>query len=266
MEFDMVQADAFAERVFGGNPAAVLAPMADWLPDETLQAIALENNLSETAYLKKTGDGRYDLRWFTPAQEVPLCGHATLAAAHVLWTEFGESAERIVFETMSGPLYVARVPEGYAVEFPADRPVEIAAPAGLEDALGVAPAQVWQGQYLLAVLDTAEQVRALAPDMTGLSNIREGALRDCVLVTAPGDEGCDFVSRFFGPTQGIPEDPATGSAHCLLTPYWADRLGRTAFTAFQASPRGAKFLCRLEGERVELVGGAVTYLRGRISL
>ncbi|WP_031549820.1 PhzF family phenazine biosynthesis protein [Parvularcula oceani] len=264
---DMFQVDAFAERLFTGNPAGVMVLDA-FLPDETLQAIAAENNLAETAFAVRKGEGHYDLRWFTPGAEVPLCGHATLATAHVLYTELDEAAASLRFDTLSGALSVAREGEAYVLDFPADPPEPISAPEGLAEALGAPLEAVLAGQYLLAVLPDEAALRALRPNLLALGEIRsprEGVATDCVCVTAPGED-FDFVSRFFGPTVGITEDPVTGSAHCMLTPYWAERLGKTELSAFQASARGGKVNCVLDGDRVRLTGGAVTYLRGRIAV
>ena len=266
---DLYQVDAFADRLFAGNPAGVMVLDA-FLPDGTLQAIAQENNLAETAYAVRTGAGRYDLRWFTPGTEVPLCGHATLATAHVLWTELEEGAEALAFQTLSGTLTVARAEGGdaYVMDFPADPPEPIGAPDGLTEALGVRPDAVLAGQYLLAVLEDEVSLRALTPNLLALAEVRsprEGLAASCVCVAAPGDE-TDFVSRFFGPTVGITEDPVTGSAHCMLTPYWAVRLGKTTLSAYQASARGGHVGCELVGDRVRLTGRAVTYLRGRVAL
>lgn len=267
-DYDLFQVDAFTDRVFGGNPAAVMQLDA-WLPDETLQSIAAENNLAETAYFIARGEGRYDLRWFTPGTEVPLCGHATLATAHVLYTELGETAESLFFDTLSGVLTVTRSGAAYAMDFPADPPAAVKTPHLLIEALGDDPVEVLGGQYLLVVYEDAETVRALTPNMLILERINSGrgrgAAENCVCVTAPGDGGYDFISRFFGPTVGITEDPVTGSAHCMLTPYWAARLNRDGLTAWQASPRGGHVGCELRGDRVVLTGQAVTYLRGRIS-
>ena len=267
-QYTLYQVDAFAERLFAGNPAAVMV-LDDFLPDETLQAIAAENNLAETAYAVQRGDGAYDLRWFTPGTEVPLCGHATLGAAHVLWTEEGEAAETLAFETLSGTLTVAHDGEAYVLDFPADPPVEVAAPANLSEALGVTPEAVLAGQYLLAVLPDEASLRGLKPNLLALESVRvprgRGAVEDCLCVTAPG-EAHDFVSRFFGPTVGITEDPVTGSAHCMLTPYWAARLGKTRLSAFQASVRGGAVGCELAGDRVLLRGTGVTYLKGLLRL
>ncbi|MBB4659435.1 PhzF family phenazine biosynthesis protein [Parvularcula dongshanensis] len=275
-EHTLYQVDAFADRLFAGNPAGVMI-LDEFFPDETLQAIAMENNLAETAFAVRKGAGAYDLRWFTPGAEVPLCGHATLATAHVLWAEEGEDAERFSFDTLSGPLHVERTGEGYTLDFPADPPVPVEAPDGLAEALGTEPESVLAGQYLLAVLKDEAAVRALRPNLLALEAVGlprgRGTAENCVCVTAPGEvcvtaegEAYDFVSRFFAPTVGITEDPVTGSAHCMLTPYWAERLGKTTLFAFQASARGGAVACELAGDRVRLTGSAFTYLRGTIRL
>ena len=252
----LYQVDAFADRLFTGNPAAVMILDA-FLPDAT-------------AYLVPRGPGAYDLRWFTPGAEVPLCGHATLAAAHVLWTEEGVRDDALAFETLSGALTVTRGEGAYHMDFPADPPSPIAPPEGLAEALGTEPAEVLAGQYLLAVLEDEGALRDLSPDLLALARLRaprgRGTAEDCVCVTAPGSGGYDFVSRFFGPTVGITEDPVTGSAHCMLTPYWAGRTGRTALRAYQASARGGEVACRLGGDRVRLGGRAVTYMKGEMRL
>ncbi|MEM9170043.1 MAG: PhzF family phenazine biosynthesis protein [Pseudomonadota bacterium] len=279
MNFDLYQVDAFADRVLRGNPAAV-APLDAWPTDDLLQAVAVENNLSETAYTVRFGPGRWALRWFTPAQEVPLCGHATLATAHILWTEGLDDAETLVFETLSGDLTVERAAPAepgaggaYVMDFPADPPVDAGPIAGLTEALGAPPTAVLRGQYVLAIYDDPETVLALAPDMGGLAAIaaREGGITACVVASAAGGRthdgaAVDFISRFFAPAQGIPEDPVTGSAHCVLAPYWAGRLGKDDLAAFQASARGGVVGCRVAGDRVVLRGDAVTFLRGRVSL
>jgi PhzF family phenazine biosynthesis protein len=266
-EYEIYQADAFTGQVFRGNPAAYV-PLTEWLPDEMLLAIAVENNLSETAYTLKKGPGHYDLRWFTPGAEVPLCGHATLVTSHLLYTEFGETAETLIFETLSGPLHVSRDGDYYVMDFPAannfiEPHVDI---AELTDVLGEAPVEVIEDNFVLAVFDTAEKLRALAPDLSRMMQLGTGIHKGCVLTTAPGDQGYDFVSRLFAPGVGIPEDPVTGSAHCMTTPYWAGKLGKTSFKAWQASPRGGEVLCELKGDRVIMKGKAVTYMRGRITV
>lgn len=268
-QYNLWQVDAFTDQVFKGNPAAVMV-LDDWFADDVMLAIAAENNLAETAFVINRGAGQYDLRWFTPGTEVPLCGHATLAAAHTLWTECDERAEQLVFATQSGPLRVTRDgAAGYVMDFPADPPIPFDVPAGLAAALGAPIKEMWAGQYLLAVLESETAVRNLKPDMMALDAFRlprgRGAAVD-LTVTAPGENGLDFVSRFFGPTVGITEDPVTGSAHCMLAPYWSERLGKTALKAYQASARGGYVDCTVVGDRVVLRGAAVTYLRGAITL
>lgn len=254
--------DAFTSRLFRGNPAAVI-PLPYWLDDATLQSIAQENNLSETAFLVAEAPGCYALRWFTPQVEIALCGHATLASAWVLFQGADSGRSRLSFSTRSGLLEVSRLPDGkLQLDFPAQPPRQTVAPSGLAEALGAAPREVWQGgPNWLAVYETAEQVQALQPDLAELNRVPPGR----VIVTAPGRDA-DFVSRFFAPGVGIPEDPVTGSAHCVLTPFWAARLGRNAFFARQLSARGGELWCELAGDRVRIAGYAVPYLQGTIAL
>jgi len=255
----LYQVDAFTNRLFGGNPAAV-CPLDSWITDELMQQIAAENNLSETAFFVIRPDGDYDLRWFTPAAEVDLCGHATLATAHVLFRHLGNSKEQIGFHTRSGLLTVRRDGEGYLMDFPADRIELVQAPVILVEALGAEPLEVWKGREdYLAVLPTEADVAALRPDFRKLMALGGRG----VLATAPGDNH-DFVSRCFFPAYGIDEDPVTGSAHTTLTPYWANRLGKPELRARQISARGGEVGCRLLGNRVELTGQAVTYMIGEV--
>jgi PhzF family phenazine biosynthesis protein len=259
MRYPIFQVDAFATRLFTGNPAAVVHLPA-FPPEATMQAVAAENNLAETAFLVRDGDD-YRLRWFTPAVEVPLCGHATLASAAVVMERLEPGRTRVVFHTASGPLIVNRADARYVMDFPARPSQPVAAPAGLADALGVVPAEVFVNTFnYMAVLPSAQAVRALTPDIAAIARID----RPGVIVTAPGDAAYDFVSRYFAPAKGVPEDPVTGAAHCMLAPYWAARLGKTAFTAFQASRRGGEVICRLAGDRVELEGRCVFYLEGEV--
>jgi PhzF family phenazine biosynthesis protein len=259
-ELRFVQVDAFADAPFTGNPAAVM-PLDEWLPDATLQAIAMENNLSETAFTVPAGEGEYELRWFTPTTEVALCGHATLASGHVL-IEGGE----VRFRTRkAGMLKVRREGEALTLDLPVTlvKPTEDAA---LLRALGTPDAQLflsWRGAEATAIilLDDAGAVRACAPDMRALRGIELMAI-----VTAPGDGGYDVVSRVFVPAWGVDEDPVTGSAHAALAPFWAERLGRDSFTAFQASSRGGRVECRLAGDRAILGGRCVTVIEGRYRL
>ena len=261
MRTPIFQVDAFTTRRFAGNPAAVM-PLDRFLEDATLQAIAAENNLSETAFLVPEG-GDYLLRWFTPATEVPLCGHATLASAAVVMERLEPGRSRVVFHSASGPLTVKRADAGYVMDFPARPSEPVETPPGLAAALGVPPVEVFANRFnYLALLESAETLRALAPDMVALARID----RPGVIATAPGDGSYDFVSRYFAPAKGIPEDPVTGAAHCMLVPYWAQRLGKPAFRAFQASRRGGEVVCRLAGDRVELEGSCVFYLEGEAEI
>jgi PhzF family phenazine biosynthesis protein len=263
----LFQVDAFAERPFGGNPAAVCLVEGD-VDDEWMQSVASEMNLSETAFLTPAGDGVYGLRWFTPAYEVDLCGHATLASAHILWEEKIEGPEPLTFETRSGLL--TAVPVGdrlIQLDFPADPPdVSYGGgpfSEGLAAALGAPVAGVHRGRFdLLAEVPDAETVRRLAPDFRALTGFDARG----VIVTAPGDglDGADFVSRCFYPGAGIDEDPVTGSAHCTLASFWCARLGRPTLVGWQASPRGGRVGVELSGDRVLLTGRAVTVLRGEL--
>ncbi len=260
MQIPVYQVDAFTGRLFRGNPAAV-CPLEEWLPDETLQSIAAENNLAETAFYVPNG-GSYHLRWFTPAVEVDLCGHATLAAAHVILDLRHEVAgDRVAFHSKSGELAVERNGHLYALDFPSRPPAECPADPALVEALGARPDLVLKARDYLCVYQTEDQVRALAPNMEKLAAVDSFA----VIVTAPGRD-CDFVSRFFAPAKGIPEDPVTGSAHCTLIPYWSQRLGKNTLHARQVSRRGGELWCEDRGARVRIAGEAVKFLEGRIEL
>jgi PhzF family phenazine biosynthesis protein len=264
--------DAFAARPFRGNPACVLEPLEAWPEPGWMQALAAENNQAETAFLLRTSDpARFGLRWFTPAMEVPLCGHATLAAGHVLLSELDLAADAVAFETRGGPLAVARAGEGYEMDFPADPPRRIATPAGLAEALGAEPREVWAAAYLVAVLADEAAVRGLKPDLAALARVDSCATRGRgnVGVAALADPGLgyDVVDRFFAPGSGIPEDPTTGSLHTLLTPLFADRLGRSKLAFHQAYPgRGGDLVCQARGERVGIAGHAVTVIESRLRL
>lgn len=263
MRLPLFQIDAFAERVFQGNPAAV-CPLEAWLPEALMQAIAAENNLSETAFCVPEGEG-YGLRWFTPLKEIDLCGHATLATAHVLFEHLGFAGAEIVFSTRSGALRVTRAGDRLAMDFPAKAVEPCAAPAALIEGLGRMPLEVYGGRDYLAVFADAAEVRALRPDPRRLAELD----RHGVIVTAPGgaeDGDVDFVSRFFVPKFGVDEDPVTGSAHCSLTPFWAARLGKATLEARQVSRRGGRLQCTLAGERVILRGRAVTYMAATIEV
>jgi PhzF family phenazine biosynthesis protein len=251
------QVDAFASRLFEGNPAAV-CPLDDWLPDRTLQQIASENNLAETAFFVRTGR-RYRLRWFTPAIEVDLCGHATLASAHVIANELEPGRQVIEFDSRSGPLRAVREGERFALDFPSRRAERSQDDPALVVALGREPVELWQtADTRLAVFASEQDVRALEPDMAALTQQRVA-----VIATAPGRE-VDFVSRFFAPAWGIPEDPVTGSAHCTLTPYWSERLDKAELTAHQVSARGGELWLQDQGDRTRITGRTVLYLRGTI--
>jgi PhzF family phenazine biosynthesis protein len=255
------QIDAFTTRRFAGNPAAVM-PMKAFPPDSVMQSVAMENNLAETAFIVPA-NGDYRLRWFTPTVEVPLCGHATLASAAVVMERLEPARKAVVFHTASGALTVRRTENRYVMDFPAHRIEAIAQPIGLAEAIGVNVDDVvsYAGNYL-ALLSTADSVRTLIPDFAKV----EALSCTGVVVTAPGDGGYDFVSRYFAPAKGIPEDPVTGGAHCALVPFWAQKLALTEFRAFQASKRGGEIICRLLGERVELEGAVVFYLEGEVEL
>jgi PhzF family phenazine biosynthesis protein len=253
--------DAFTPRRFSGNPAAVM-PLASFLNDPLLQRIAAENNLSETAFLVPKGDD-YSLRWFTPTTEVPLCGHATLASAAVVMERLEPERNIVVFHSASGPLTVNRTETGYVMDFPARPSKPISTPPELSEALGVDPIEVFSNEFnYLALLESEQVLRELAPHMAALVRID----RPGIIVTAPAERDYDFVSRYFAPAKGIPEDPVTGAAHCMLAPYWANRLNNTVFRAFQASRRGGEIICRLSGDRVELEGACVFYMEGEVEI
>lgn len=261
--------DAFAAAPFKGNPACVVEPFDAWPDAGWMQALAKENNQAETAFLLRTADpARFGLRWFTPGMEVDLCGHATLASAHVLLAEVGLEAAALTFDTRSGPLIVSRAGEGYEMDFPADPPRRTAAPGGLVEALGVTPVEVWAGRYLVAVLSDAAAVRAVTPDIRALAAVQgEAGEIGQVIVCAPADasDDVDVVDRFFAPGCGVDEDPATGSAHCILGPLYADRLGRATVRFRQVFPgRGGDIETEARGERVLLRGRAVTVIESRL--
>jgi PhzF family phenazine biosynthesis protein len=259
MKFPLYQVDAFTGRLFGGNPAAVVL-LDDWLPDGVLAAIAAENNLAETAFVIPRSDPM-PLRWFTPKVEVDLCGHATLATADVLFRHRFPAQDRLSFETRSGKLIVSRQGELLSMDFPS-RPGRPAAVSDeLAAALGRRPREARLARDLMAVFDAEADVRKIEPDLQRLWAVDAFA----IIVTAPGTD-VDFVSRFFSPRAGIPEDPVTGSSHCTLVPYWAERLGKTELTARQLSRRGGELYCKLRGDRVEIAGRAVEYLRGEITV
>jgi len=269
MTFKMWQVDAFAAKPFGGNPAAIV-PLERWIDDALMQRIANENNLAETAFFVPTGRGTYHLRWFTPQSEVELCGHATLASAWLIFDRLAPELASVDFETRSGILSVARGEDGRHVMSMPSTPSEPFDTPGLAqkiaDALGAPPpTEILKSRYLVGVWDDAHAVRGLA----GPGDIGRVARAYDIwgfVATAPGDEGYDVVSRFFAPDKGVPEDPVTGSAHCIVIPYWAKRLGKTKLKARQASPRGGDLDCTYAGERTILSGPCALYMTAEITV
>lgn len=262
--------DAFASGPFKGNPACVVEPFDAWPDTAWMQALAAENNQAETAFLLKTADAaRYGLRWFTPAIEAPICGHATLASAHALFEELGVDVPLLTFETLAGELTVRRTGDGLEMDFPSDPPLRLEGSEGLAQALGVAPVEIWAGMYLVAVLKDEAAVRGLAPDLSALRGVGGEASGGPgqVVVVAPADAGKPYavVSRFFAPAAGIPEDPTTGSAHCILAPLYADKLGADTLRFHQAYPRrGGDLECESRGARVLLRGRGFTMVESRL--
>jgi PhzF family phenazine biosynthesis protein len=262
MQIPLYQVDAFTSRLFSGNPAAV-CPLQEWLPEATMQAIAAENNLAETAFFVAQGDG-YLLRWFTPTVEVELCGHATLASGYVVTQILARELRSVAFDTLkAGRLVVTCEGELLAMDFPAWPPESQPADPRVLAALGVEPAEshIARGRTLV-VYDNAEDVAALRPDFAAMRRVPEAN----VIATAPGCDGVDFVSRYFAPNHGVDEDPVTGSAHCVLTPYWAARLCKPRLNARQISARGGELICTLRGDRITIAGHAVLYLEGTITV
>lgn len=270
------QIDAFARQRFSGNPAAVV-PLESWLPDEMMQAIAMENNLAETAYVVRREDGTYDLRWFTPELEIPLCGHATLAAAFVLFTYYGFTGNTICFHTQSGKLFVNKAGDNRLVlDFPARPLIRLSAPEEhalslqLTTILGKTPLEIFHSvNNYLAIYQCEEDVRSINPNISALNELADVI---GVIVTAQGSGEYDCVSRYFCPNTTIPEDPVTGSAHCSLVPYWAEKLSKTTLFAYQASARGGEISCELiteattQNQRVRMGGYAAPYLQGTIEV
>jgi PhzF family phenazine biosynthesis protein len=271
MKLKLWQVDAFASRPFEGNPAAIV-PLETWLPDEMLQAIALENNLSATAYFIRKGEGEYDLRWFTPATEVDLCGHATLASAFVIFSEIVPDLNKVTFSTRSGALQVSKRDDGLlSLSLPASTCVAIVHNENLAKNLGAAlgvepPIEIHDSNFLLAVWSNSDAVRAIRPTVEMAPILREAGHYGLIACAASNDMPYDFVSRVFAPDKGILEDPVTGSAHCALTPFWAKRLNKKTLRAFQASPRGGDILCTDDGARTTLSGNCALYMRGEIEV
>lgn len=259
MELQLYQVDAFTQTLFAGNPAAI-CPLTSWLPDDLMQNIAVENNLAETAFYIPQGEN-FELRWFTPATEVDLCGHATLATAHLLFQHLGYSQPQIRFHTRSGVLTVQRQGNLYEMDFPAQPPQPCPESSAVVQALNCQPLELLAAADYIAVLASEAEVREFQPDFERLKQLDKRG----IAITAPGDT-VDFVSRFFAPNYGINEDPVTGSLHCELTPYWAAKLGKQALRAQQLSARGGELQCRLQQQRVMLAGQAVTYMQATIQV
>jgi PhzF family phenazine biosynthesis protein len=261
MQLPIFQVDAFTDKVFGGNPAAV-CPLEHWLPDDVMQRIAIENSVAETAFFIPLNDG-FEIRWFTPEIEMDLCGHATLATAHVIARHLNYSLPSIKFQSKSGELMVTVENGLLTLNFPSRKPEPSDIPSIILDAIQVKPVEVLKSRDYVLVFETEETIRSMKPNQSILNqiNLDPGG----VIVTAQGDE-VDFVSRFFTPQASIFEDPVTGSAHCSLIPYWSKRLGKESMLALQVSPRVGKLLCKDLGERVLISGEAVTYLEGRITI
>lgn len=259
MKLTLYQVDAFANHIFEGNPAAV-CPLDEWLPDDLMQNIAMENNLSETAFFVEQG-GDYRLRWFTPATEVDLCGHATLASSHVIFEHLGYNQDTIRFDSNSGALQVHKEDDRLVMNFPASVGESVEVPEYLEEAIGLPAQELYKDTDYLYIVENENQVKNLEPDIRLL---KKADVRG-IIVTAPGKD-VDFVSRFFAPGAGVDEDPVTGSAHTMLTPYWASRLGKEEMVARQISKRGGTVYCRMKGDRVELGGHACTVMQGEVSI
>jgi PhzF family phenazine biosynthesis protein len=263
------QIDAFAEKALEGNPAAIV-PLESWIDASLMQKIANENNLAETAFFVKTAPGKYDLRWFTPEAEVDLCGHATLASAYLVFSELDSSLSRVDFETRSGTLTVEKKDGRLVMSLPSDPVSPFEGSKNFAKTIGEAlgttpPAELHQSRYVLAVWPNPKDIRAMAGPGDIGRVMREIGIWGCI-VTAPGDEGFDFISRFFAPEKGVPEDPVTGSAHCALVPYWSKRLNKKALKARQTSPRGGNLLCIDDGARTILAGNCALYMRGEIEV
>ena len=257
---NIFQVDAFTKTVFTGNPAAIV-PLKSWLDEKTMQNIAIENNLSETAFFVKQDDGSFKIRWFTPETEVDLCGHATLASAHVLFNHLGYNEKTITFHSNSGPLTVEERNDLLWMNFPSNPPEPIPIPKLIPEAIGIIPLYTGINTDLLILVQDEETLTGLKPDLLILKKMEVRG----VIVTAPGKD-VDFISRFFAPKVGVPEDPVTGSAHTVLTPFWSKRLKKKELNARQVSKRGGLLKCIQKGDRVEIGGSAVTYLTGSISV
>ncbi len=263
MDLQIYQVDAFTTQLFAGNPAAVV-PLAEWIDDALMQQIAAENNLSETAFFVPVGTtgNHWHIRWFTPDVEVPLCGHATLASAAVIQREFSPSSWPITLDSASGPLSIGVEGDDFVLDFPVNEAISVDMPVGLQEALGAEPEEcLIASHFYLMTYPDEMAVRSLSPDFSKILSTTDNS----IIVTAPGDS-VDFVSRFFGPGVGINEDPVTGSAHCVLTPYWSKRLGKIQLKARQISKRGGEIRCELREDRVRLRGHTVFYMKGEITI
>jgi PhzF family phenazine biosynthesis protein len=259
MKIPIYQVDAFTDKLFAGNPAAV-CPLDSWLDESLMQNIAAENNLAETAFFVPNGDF-FNIRWFTPAAEINLCGHATLASAHVLFSHLGYRDKQIRFMSMSGELLVTKNGDLITLNFPVSKLTPTDMPSGLIEALGAKPSEIFKARDFFALYKSPADIKGLQPNFDLLSKI----VPHGIIVTAPGDD-CDFVSRFFAPRIGINEDPVTGSAHTSLIPFWSERLGKTKMYARQLSRRGGELFCENLGERVLISGKAVTYMQGAMEV
>jgi len=256
----MYQVDAFTDKIFSGNPAAVV-PLNHWLEDDVMQKISAENNLSETAYFVRESDDTYSIRWFTPKTEVEICGHATLASAHILFEKMGFEGERVVFDSKSGELSVRKDGDIYWMNFPSNPPDAIPVPKLLPEAIGTIPIYTGVNRDMLVLLQDEETVKSVKPDFSLLEKMEVRG----IIITAQGSD-CDIVSRYFAPTMGIFEDPVTGSAHSLLTPFWTRKLNKKSLTARQLSDRGGDIQCIQNGDRVEIGGNAITYMSADINI
>ncbi len=263
MKIDLYQIDAFTNHLFSGNPAAV-CPLPQFLPTDVMQSIAAENNLSETAFFIRKNEN-FEIRWFTPENEVKLCGHATLASAHVIFNFLEKEINQITFDSKSGPLYVKKISDGnIQLNFPVISPEPIEAMKNLNEALGITPKALYKSkQDFLAIFENQGEIESICPDFNKLLELD---LRGVIISSLSNVPGFDFVSRAFFPKYGVPEDPVTGSAHCLLTPYWAKVLGKMQLKAKQLSKRSGELLCELDNDRVLLTGKAVPYMKGEIEI
>lgn len=262
VSMDIYQVDAFTDTLFSGNPAAVI-PLKEWLSAEKMQQIAMENNLSETAFILPGSDTDYKIRWFTPETEVELCGHATLAAAHVIMSHINTEIDSVQFSSKSGDLSVAKKEQIYWLDFPSHLAKPVTMPKLLPEAIGTIPLMAAYNVDLLVLVESEQMVRDMKPDFQIIRNLD---VRGVIVTAASEDDSIDFVSRFFAPAVGVPEDPVTGSAHTVLTPFWSKRLGKKELKARQISKRGGTLRCIDEGDRVKIGGKAVTYLTGSIHI